>query len=142
MMKMTPSSSIYLAATTAFRLLNAWTQRTIERPGFLTGISASEDDIDALNGRDLTPKYCRPCLCLARNKLQTNFFAFGLEKNRADNSVFIYDMENMGENNFNKRVYELESCYSLAWMKQNHRLLAASLSNKCIKIYDLSNFAK
>nr|XP_022917672.1 GATOR complex protein MIOS-A isoform X1 [Onthophagus taurus] len=100
----------------------------------------------SFSGKELVPRHQRSCNALAWNPVDSYKIVAGLDKNRSDSSILLWDITKtamISESSHIRPVLEYglsETTHSLAWI--NRQVLAAGMNNKSIKILDFRDSIK
>ncbi|XP_066997693.2 GATOR2 complex protein MIOS isoform X2 [Anabrus simplex] len=133
----------------------------------LTTFGPTAFDSRGLTGKELAPRHARQCNSIAWNPVESNLIAAGLDKNRADHSVLLWDVfkcphyvDSKGNapvvsshhhhsassgSEGARPIAELgmsEIAHSLAWFSLQPRCLVVGMNNKHLRLVDLRDSSK
>nr|XP_018911247.1 PREDICTED: WD repeat-containing protein mio isoform X2 [Bemisia tabaci] len=121
----------------------------------LTSFGSSVFDNMGLTGIEIGPRHARQCNSVAWNPSDGHLLASALDKHRADHAVQVWDVQkypiqqrqfpthfvsSQPSAEYSRPVVEFglaDVAHSLAWFKENPRILVVGVNNKQLRIVDI-----
>ncbi|XP_013772701.1 GATOR complex protein MIOS-like [Limulus polyphemus] len=135
----------------------------------LTSFSQNFESSDLI-GQEFVPRQARQCNAVAWSPIDCNLLAAGLDKNRSDYALLIWDVaqpqlstfesegldrrqhiagfltgDHTGNQPTSRPLFELglsETVHSLHWSIQQQKMLFCGMTNKYLKVFDLRDSSK
>ncbi|CAH0752477.1 unnamed protein product [Bemisia tabaci] len=126
----------------------------------LTSFGSSVFDNMGLTGIEIGPRHARQCNSVAWNPSDGHLLASALDKHRADHAVQVWDVQkypiqqrqfpthfvsSQPSAEYSRPVVEFglaDVAHSLAWFKENPRILVVGVNNKQLRIVDIRDPTK
>lgn len=123
----------------------------------LSTFGPSEYDLFGYPGKELVPRHGRQCNEVCFNPNEPNLIAAVLDKHRQDNSVLVWDIAKLAnDQNTSKMAFPMsgdyvrpvaeygnaEFAHSVSWFRNCSKQLACGMNLKYIRIYDMRDNMK